>query len=118
MRVSIRRIFWAAALAALFVETWTACGKKQAETAGSPPDPAKGRIVYAVNCIACHNPDPSKDGSLGPSVQGSSLELLQARILRNEYPPGYAPKRDTKLMVKLPLSEADVASLHAYLSGP
>lgn len=94
----------------------SACGKKEAPT-GDPKVNA-GRGVFLARCIACHNSNPAVDGALGPAVKGSSLELLQARVLRGEYPPGYTPKRATKIMVKLPLTEADVANLHAYLNAP
>ena len=46
--------------------------------------------------------DPRTDGSLGPAVAGASLELLTARVLRAEYPAGYTPKRETRVMVPLP----------------
>ena len=55
-------------------------------------DPAEmGRRVYAAYCTACHHTDPRQDGTLGPAVAGSSYALLEARILRAEYPPGYPP---------------------------
>jgi mono/diheme cytochrome c family protein len=92
----------------------SACNKGGAP---SSDQAARGRILYSTSCIACHNADPSKDGTLGPAISGSSLELLQARVLRAEYPPGYTPKRATKLMVKLPLTEPDVAALHAFLNS-
>ena len=93
----------------------TACGKKEAS---GDPKVVAGKGVYLANCIACHNSNPAVDGALGPGIKGSSLELLQARVLRGEYPPGYTPKRTTKIMVKLPLMEEDVQALHAYLNAP
>ncbi len=77
---------------------------------------ARGKGVYAANCIACHNPDPKIDGSIGPAVAGASLELLEARIIRAEYPEGYTPRRDTALMVALPYLEPDLAALAAFLA--
>lgn len=91
----------------------SACGGKQEARS----DAEKGRTLYTLHCVACHNPDPSRDGSLGPAVKGSSLELLEARVLHAEYPPGYTPKRPTRIMQKLPLSSEDVAALHAFLNG-
>jgi mono/diheme cytochrome c family protein len=90
----------------------TACGEKQART-----EAQKGRTLYSLHCTACHNPDPAKDGALGPAVAGSSLDLLLARVIRGEYPPGYAPKRSTHIMQKLPMSEEEVKSLHAFLNN-
>lgn len=76
----------------------------------------RGRVVYVSSCIACHNVDPSKDGSLGPAVKGSSLELLTARILKAAYPPNYKPKRETAQMPALPHLEKEIPAIHAYLS--
>ncbi len=76
----------------------------------------KGRVTYQANCIACHNMDPKKAGTLGPEVFGSSRELIEARILRAEYPPGYTPKRSTHTMAALPHLKNDLDALSAYLN--
>jgi mono/diheme cytochrome c family protein len=76
-----------------------------------------GRGAYNANCIACHSMDPTKDGALGPAVTGSSLALITARVLRAEYPEGYTPKRNTRVMVALPHLEPQLNSLAAYLDS-
>jgi mono/diheme cytochrome c family protein len=116
VRATAARAIGCAFLLACGLQIWTACGKKQA--AGGVPDVEAGRAIFLSHCIACHNVDPSHDGSLGPAIKGSSLELLQARVMRGEYPPGYAPKRDTKIMVKLPITEEDVEKIHKFLNAP
>lgn len=88
--------------------------------AGCPPkdeDPAvrRGRVAYLGTCIACHNQDPALDGAIGPAIAGSSQELLLAKIVKGEYPAGYKPKRDTKVMPPQPQLEAAVADLAAFL---
>jgi mono/diheme cytochrome c family protein len=77
----------------------------------------KGKLVYAANCTACHNADPSKEGTIGPAIAGSSLELVRARVMKAEYPPGYTPKRDSHLMPAQPFLSADVPDLAAYLGS-
>jgi mono/diheme cytochrome c family protein len=77
----------------------------------------KGKRTYQTQCIACHNIDPKKAGSIGPEVHGSSKELLEARILRGEYPPGYQQKRKSRFMVPLPHLKNEIDSLHAYLNS-
>jgi len=105
----------AAFLAACVLQVWTACNKKEA---GGDSDVAMGRAMFMSHCIACHNVDPSRDGSLGPAIKGSSLELVQARVMRGEYPPGYTPKRTSHIMVKLPITEEDVEKIHKFLNAP
>lgn len=78
---------------------------------------ARGKTVYKTQCIACHNADPAKPGSLGPEVQGSSRELLEARILRAEYPHGYQPKRGTHAMAAMPHLKSELDALHAFLNS-
>ncbi len=68
-----------------------------------------------ANCIGCHHINPEIEGPLGPPIAGSSRELIEARVLRAEYPPGYRPKRDTRLMVPLPYLAPEIAALAAYL---
>ena len=109
----------------------TACGQdeKAAPTAGpsgpassSGPvavtaagDPTKGQQIWLGQCVACHNPDPGKDGPIGPAVKGASKELLDARVVHGSYPPGYKPKRDTKVMPPRPDLVASIPDLAAFL---
>jgi len=84
-------------------------------SSGSTTLEQTGREVYMSTCIACHNPDPALNGPLGPPVKGSSRELLEARILRADYPSGYKPKRDTRQMVAFPHLAPHIDALAAYL---
>jgi mono/diheme cytochrome c family protein len=68
------------------------------------------------NCAACHNADPKQPGSLGPEVAGSSRELLEHRVVRGDYPPGYTPKRDTRQMVPLPHLAGEMDAIYAFLN--
>jgi mono/diheme cytochrome c family protein len=78
---------------------------------------ARGEQVYRANCIVCHHPDPRQDGSVGPAIAGAPRELLEARVLRAEYPPGYTPKKDSRLMPPLPHLAGDIDALAAYLGS-
>jgi len=78
-------------------------------------DAQRGRRVYLSRCAACHNPDPSRDGPVGPAVKGSSRDLVMARVLFAAYPRGYAPKRRTWIMPAQPDLGPAVADLVAYL---
>ena len=75
-----------------------------------------GERVYQNVCIACHNGDPTLDSALGPAIAGSSAELLDARVIRGSYPPGYSPKRaGSGLMPAFPYLEDQIPALAAYL---
>ena len=78
----------------------------------------RGRTVYNTNCIACHNSNPKLAGSLGPDVHGSSLELLQTRVMRAAYPEGYKPKKPSAAMPAMPYLKNDIPALHAFLNQP
>jgi mono/diheme cytochrome c family protein len=93
----------------------SACGGDSADSSGASPDWRRGRAVYVANCVACHNSDPSKDGPLGPALKGSPPELIEHRVLRTEYPPGYTPKRNTKVMPTFPFLKSEVKFLAEYL---
>lgn len=82
---------------------------------GGDPLAVRGRQVYLAQCIQCHNADPALDGPVGPAVTGSSGALLEAKILRGEYPPGYTPKRPTRVMPPQTALAPDIPALAAYL---
>lgn len=77
----------------------------------------KGRSVYLAHCIACHNPDPTLSGSIGPDLAGSSLELIKERVLRRSYPAGYTPKRKSQQMPAFPQLEQDLPAVAEYLQS-
>ena len=77
----------------------------------------RGKVVYETVCTACHARAPGEPGPVGPAIAGASFELLEAKVLRNEYPPGYTPKRDTQAMVPFPHVEPDLPAIHAYLAS-
>jgi mono/diheme cytochrome c family protein len=100
---------------AFLVLAASACSK-DSDQGGKNADWQRGRAVYVANCIACHNSDPSKEGSLGPALKGSPPELIESRVLRTEYPPGYKPKRNTQVMPTFPYLKSEIPYLVAYLS--
>jgi mono/diheme cytochrome c family protein len=82
---------------------------------GLSPEAERGRQVYLAHCVACHNTDPAQPGPVGPPVKGSTRELLEAKVLNGSYPPGYTPKRPTKVMVPIPAVAPEIAALTEYL---
>jgi mono/diheme cytochrome c family protein len=89
----------------------TACG----EPAPTSALAQRGRQVYLAQCIACHSPDPGQAGALGPPVKGSSRELLESKIVKGTYPPGYRPKRPTAVMPVQPAVAPEIAALAEFL---
>lgn len=80
-------------------------------------DPAKGEEIYGNICSTCHGGNPNEAGTAGPAIAGSSLELVEAKVIRGEYPPGYAPKRGSKAMPPLPYLKDHVPDIAAYLQA-
>jgi mono/diheme cytochrome c family protein len=111
MPASSRRSTCAAAALSLLVV---------ALAAGCSPDAGdplvtRGRQVYLGQCTQCHNLDPALDGPVGPAIKRASRELLEAKVLRGEYPAGYTPKRATKVMPPQPTLAPDLPAIAAYL---
>jgi mono/diheme cytochrome c family protein len=79
------------------------------------PEAERGRQVYLAQCTACHATDPAQPGPVGPPVKGASQALLEAKLLRGDYPPGYRPQRPTAVMPRMPQLAADIPALSAYL---
>ena len=75
----------------------------------------RGQKIYQNVCIACHNADPTQPGSLGPPLAGASQVLLEAKLLRGEYPPGYTPARPGQTMPRFEYLKDHIGDLAAYL---
>ena len=76
-----------------------------------------GEKTYQNVCIACHNGNPNLDGAIGPANAGASADLLAAKVLRGEYPPGYAPKRPgSHAMPRFEYLADKIPALAAYLA--
>jgi mono/diheme cytochrome c family protein len=77
----------------------------------------EGEKIYQNVCIACHNGNPNLDGALGPANAGASTDLLTAKVLRGEYPPGYTPKRPgSTTMPRFEYLADKIPALAAYLA--
>ena len=96
----------------------SACGNdaNQPTSTARGGDPKRGRGIYLSACVACHNSDPSKEGPIGPAIKGSPKELIEARVLRSSYPPGYTPKRNTHIMPAQPYLKDAIPDLAAFLN--
>jgi mono/diheme cytochrome c family protein len=79
------------------------------------PAAERGRQVYLAQCIACHATDPAQRGPVGPAIRGSSRSLLEAKVLRGSYPPGYTPKQNSTVMQPLPHVAPSLDDHAAYL---
>ena len=106
---------WTAVAATILAGAVMACNAEETDPEAALA--ARGAVIYDINCTACHAREPGQKGPVGPPIAGASLELLQHKVLRNEYPPGYVPKRDTRAMVPLAHLEKDLPALHAFLQA-
>jgi mono/diheme cytochrome c family protein len=108
-----------AAIAALVVAALaSACGDGEGGGGDAAQAAAlRGRTVYKNVCIACHAADPTQEGAVGPALAGSSRELLRAKVLKGEYPPGYEPRRGASAaMPRFEYLAGSIDDLAAYLA--
>ncbi len=105
----MRRVGWLVVGVAL---VGAGCGESSPST---DPLADRGRLIFVAQCTQCHAADPAQTGPVGPPVKGASAALLEAKILRAEYPPGYAPKRPTKVMPPTPALAPEIPALAAFL---
>jgi mono/diheme cytochrome c family protein len=88
---------------------------------GAPRSPSaeRGRQVYVAQCGACHHPsDPARPGALAPEIAGVPRAVLEAKILRGDYPDGYRPKRPTRIMPPMPALGPELGPLADFLGAP
>lgn len=78
---------------------------------------SSGKALYQSRCTSCHNTNPTKPGNIGPDLAGSSLELITLKTQKREYPKGYKPKRKTRVMPRVVLTEKQLKDLHAYINS-
>lgn len=95
-----------------------AASSEPRERAPSAPGGAeRGRRVFLARCAACHGTDPARNGPVGPAVKGATTDLVRARVLWAAYPPGYVPKRPTRIMPPQPDLAQWIADLAAFLQA-
>ena len=100
---------------ALLSGAWLACSEGGDGEASGSAAAQRGRKLYENVCIACHSADPKQDGSLGPALAGAPLELIEAKVLRGEYPQGYTPARPSHAMPRFDYLKDHLGDIAAYL---
>ena len=88
----------------------SACGQDE------PVSP--GQRIYVANCAMCHTMDPKRGGPRGPAVAGSSVKLLEQKLLEGKYPQGYKPSRSTSMMPRFSGIKPFIPELAEYLESP
>ncbi|HSR57274.1 MAG TPA: hypothetical protein VLL57_03760 [Candidatus Binataceae bacterium] len=100
--------------AALIIAAFTAAVAALSCKPATPVE--RGRAIYLSRCVVCHNQNPNRAGVKGPPIAGSSRELVEGRVLRLEYPPGYKPQRTTHAMKAMPELARSIDDLAAFLA--
>jgi mono/diheme cytochrome c family protein len=90
-------------------------------TYGQAEDLEKGKRLYLSNCIQCHNRDPNLKGNLGPELVDAPLAVVYSKVMTGVYPEklpaGFKPKRQSKVMRKIPKLEKDIPAIHAWIQS-
>lgn len=107
--------FGRAAAAIATVAAISACGGDSDSTAD--PAVARGETIYRNICVVCHNANPNEAGSIGPAIAQATREVLEAKVLRGEYPVGYTPARETHQMPQFPYLEPNLDDIEAYIAS-
>ncbi len=79
------------------------------------PAAERGRQIYLAQCVSCHGPDPASAGPIGPPIKGTPPEVIESKVVRGTYPPGYKPKRPTAAMPPIAALAPDVPALVEFL---
>ncbi len=75
----------------------------------------EGKRLYVLNCIRCHNADPSKSGTIGPELYTTPERVFRTKVLEGVYPKWYSPKRHTKIMQTFPHLTTDIDKIYNYI---
>lgn len=73
------------------------------DAGGYPTDRVQnleGKRLYVLNCVRCHNANPTKAGVVGPELFTTPDYVFRTKVPEGTYPSGYKPKRRTKIMPK------------------
>jgi hypothetical protein len=60
-------------------------------------------------------PERAEGRARPPALRGASREVLEAKVVKGAYPPGYTPKRPTTLMPPQPALAPEIDNLAAFL---
>lgn len=77
----------------------------------------EGKKLYILNCVRCHNADPSIKGKIGPDLLTTPANVFESKVLLGVYPSGYSPKRRTKIMPKFKSLEGKTDKLYKYIQS-
>ncbi len=81
------------------------------------PAVARGETIYRNICVVCHNADPNEQGTMGPAIARATRDVLEAKVLRGEYPAGYTPARETHQMPQFEYLEPNLDDIEAFIAS-
>lgn len=76
---------------------------------------AEGKRLYVLNCIRCHNSDPTKPGVIGPDLYTTPSDVFRTKVPTGTYPSGYKSKRRTKVMPRFPSLKDKTDLIYNYI---
>ena len=91
-----------------------ACSQESSDGASQASAAQRGQQIYGNVCIACHNArsDPARLAR-ARRWRAPRSALLEAKLLRGEYPPGYTPSRPGQTMPRFDYLRDHIGDLAA-----
>lgn len=97
----------------VFLRNTTVENRSQASPEVTNADPAKGKVLYDSNCMACHQPGGVGKPGFAPSIRNQDfLALASDDFIRKTLKKG---RLGTSMVPRPDLSDADVNHIIAYL---
>jgi len=90
-----------------------------AKKAAAKPDPAKGQVIAAQVCVACHGADGNSAAPANPNIAGQFPEYLHKQLMNFKPQGASKAERENPVMAGMVanLSPDDMKNLAAFYAG-
>lgn len=115
----MKRFLALAAGAALIAAGSALAADAPAKKEAPKADPAKGQVIAAQVCVACHSADGNSVAPANPKIAGQFAEYLHKQLANFKAQGGKKAERENPIMAGMVanLSADDMNNLAAYFAG-